>query len=317
MSSNSSSKGERTCSGERNNMGNQNLIGPINNDQSVSEAVSNISSPDYQDDDNLLSSKDLNMVLSDPSDSDSTILVSEAHHLREHRDHNRIVIQVKGAENQLNQGYIELKDSEDELAALTDDVSTALIDRVDREASPPISDDGSDVESLHSYHYSPKAVDIPSAVRLAKRLYGLEGFKKSDVSRHLSKNNDFSRAVAEEYLRYFTFEKISLDEALRKFLQQFSLSGETQERERVLVHFSKRFLDCNPGCFNSQDAVHTLTCAIMLLNTDLHGQSIVRRMTCSEFIENLAELNDGDNFPRDVLKYLYQAIKSNPLQWAL
>lgn len=55
-------------------------------------------------------------------------------------------------------------------------------------SSPPLSsEDDSDVESLHSFHYSPKAVDIPSAIRLAKRLYGLDGFKKSDVSRHLSK----------------------------------------------------------------------------------------------------------------------------------
>lgn len=65
-------------------------------------------------------------------------------------------------------------------------------------------------------------------------------------------SNDFSRAVAEEYLRYFDFDGLKLDEALRLFLQQFSLSGETQERERVLVHFSKRYLDCNPGSFNSQ-----------------------------------------------------------------
>lgn len=108
-----------------------------------------------------------------------------------------------------------------------------------------------------------------------------------------------------------------MDESLRQFLKQFALSGETQERERVLVHFSKRFLDCNPGTLNSQDAVHTLTCAIMLLNTDLHGQNIGRKMTCSEFIENLSELNDGENFPKDVLKHLYQAIKSHPLEWAL
>lgn len=65
------------------------------------------------------------------------------------------------------------------------------------------------------------------------------------------------------------------------------------------------------------DAVHTLTCAIMLLNTDLHGQNIGRKMTCSEFISNLAELNDGDNFPKDILKHLYQAIKDHPLEWAL
>lgn len=53
--------------------------------------------------------------------------------------------------------------------------------------SPTLSEDESDIESLHSFHYSPKAVDIPSAVRLAKRLYHLDGFKKTDVSRHLSK----------------------------------------------------------------------------------------------------------------------------------
>lgn len=65
-------------------------------------------------------------------------------------------------------------------------------------------------------------------------------------------SNDFNRAVADEYLKHFNFERLKLDEALRLFLKQFSLSGETQERERVLVHFSKRFLDCNPGAFNSQ-----------------------------------------------------------------
>lgn len=68
---------------------------------------------------------------------------------------------------------------------------------------------------------------------------------------------------------------------------------------------------------NSQDAVHTLTCAIMLLNTDLHGQNIGRKMTCSEFIENLSELNDGENFPKELLKQLYAAIKGAPLEWAV
>ena len=73
------------------------------------------------------------------------------------------------------------------------------------------------------------------------------------------------------YLQLFTFCHQSLDEALRKFLQQFCLTGETQDRERVLLHFSKRFLECNSSLrgptFQSHDAVHTLTCAIMLLNT--------------------------------------------------
>ena len=37
----------------------------------------------------------------------------------------------------------------------------------------------------------------------------------------------------------------------RGFLQALVLSGETQERERILYQFSKRFHHCNPGLFSS------------------------------------------------------------------
>ncbi|KAM9425808.1 uncharacterized protein KZ484_013685 [Pholidichthys leucotaenia] len=159
--------------------------------------------------------------------------------------------------------------------------------------------------------------DVAAAKRLAKRLFNLEGFRKSDVARHLSKNNDFSRMVAEEYLSFFNFSGLTLDQALRTFLRQFALMGETQERERVLSHFSRRYLDCNPKVIPSEDAVHTLTCALMLLNTDLHGQNIGKRMSCTQFIGNLEGLNEGQDFPRDLLKALYNSIKNQKLQWTL
>lgn len=84
------------------------------------------------------------------------------------------------------------------------------------------------------------------------RLYALDGFQKSDVSRHLSKNNEFSRTVAEEYLKHFDFEGAALDVALRRFLSAFQLTGESSERDRVLVHFSRRYLQSNPDSFSSQ-----------------------------------------------------------------
>ncbi|KAL1139695.1 hypothetical protein AAG570_006673 [Ranatra chinensis] len=313
-----------------------------------SEAVSNISSPDFQEEDSEIIARDLVMEVSDPSDSDSTLLVSETNqprcnnnssssaHNKDAQGEHRIVIQVKGPDKQIDNHNrsnsprgqpnrhasksnreAELYNSDAQNAGLVQLTEGAA--NLAKSISPPSagSEEDSDVDSLHSFHYSPKAVDMPSAERLAKRLYTLDGFKKSDVSRHLSKNNDFSRAVAEEYLKYFSFSGDTLDAALRKFLSQFSLTGETQERERVLVHFSKRYLESNPGIFSSQDAVHTLTCAIMLLNTDLHGQNLGRKMTCNEFIDNLSELNDGENFPREILKTLYQAIKNHPLEWAL
>lgn len=93
----------------------------IPGDMSLSEAVSNISSPDYQDQDDMFDTgrECPRMELSDPSDSDSTILVSEPCHKRaksnssysndqdsdvtlngEHNKDYRIVIQVKGPDKQ-------------------------------------------------------------------------------------------------------------------------------------------------------------------------------------------------------------------------
>ncbi|KAM5227789.1 PH and SEC7 domain-containing protein 4 [Ctenodactylus gundi] len=155
------------------------------------------------------------------------------------------------------------------------------------------------------------------AWNLASRLYHLEGFRKSEVAAYLQKNNDFSRAVAEEYVSFFQFGGQSLDHALRGFLQALVLSGETQERERILYQFSRRFYHCNPGVFPSVDAVHTLTCAIMLLNTDLHGQNIGKSMSCQQFITNLNGLQDGGNFPKELLKALYWSIRSEKLEWAV
>uniref|UniRef100_A0A7N6FFQ3 Pleckstrin and Sec7 domain containing a n=1 Tax=Anabas testudineus TaxID=64144 RepID=A0A7N6FFQ3_ANATE len=154
--------------------------------------------------------------------------------------------------------------------------------------------------------------DLQAAKRLAKRLYSLDGFKKSDVARHLSKNNEFSQMVAEEYLSNFNFTGLTIDQALRTLLTQFALMGETQERERVLIHFSRRYRQCNP-----ENSVHTLTCAVMLLNTDLHGNNVGKRMSCSQFISNLEGLNDGKDFPKDLLKTLYSSIKTEKLQWTI
>lgn len=55
----------------------------------------------------------------------------------------------------------------------------------------------------------------------------------------------------------------------------------------------------------------------MLLFHLLFYQNVGRKMTCNEFIDNLSDLNDGQDFPRDVLVSIYQSIKVEPLQWAL
>ncbi|XP_015420649.1 PREDICTED: PH and SEC7 domain-containing protein 3 isoform X2 [Myotis davidii] len=134
--------------------------------------------------------------------------------------------------------------------------------------------------------------NVEAAKRLAKRLYQLDRFKRSDVAKHLGKNNEFSRLVAEEYLKFFDFTGMTLDQSLRYFY-------------------------CNPDTIASQDGVHCLTCAMMLLNTDLHGHNIGKKMTCQEFIANLQGVNEGGDFSKDLLKALYNSIKNEKLEWAV
>uniref|UniRef100_A0A667Y7A1 SEC7 domain-containing protein n=1 Tax=Myripristis murdjan TaxID=586833 RepID=A0A667Y7A1_9TELE len=121
-------------------------------------------------------------------------------------------------------------------------------------------------------HMNGSGVDRETACRLAERLHKLDGIQRVDVVKYIDKDNDFSRAVGEEYLKFFDFTGQTLDQALRSFLKVVVLIGETQERERVLQRFASRFHQCNPDSFPSAGPVLTLTCALMLLNSDLHGQ---------------------------------------------
>nr|XP_046230849.1 PH and SEC7 domain-containing protein 4 isoform X2 [Scatophagus argus] len=161
------------------------------------------------------------------------------------------------------------------------------------------------------------AVDREMARRLAEQLYKLDGIQRVDVVKHLDKDNDFSRAVGEEYLKFFDFTGQTVDHALRSFLKVVVLIGETQERERVLQHFACHFHQCNPDSFSSSGSVLALTCAVMLLNTDLHGQNVGKSMSSSKFVSNLDGMNEGGNFSKDLLKSLYNSIKSEPLEWAV
>ncbi|XP_029625171.1 PH and SEC7 domain-containing protein 3 isoform X1 [Salmo trutta] len=166
-------------------------------------------------------------------------------------------------------------------------------------------------------HMNGGGLDREKACRLAERLYRLDGIYKTDVVKHLDKDNDFSRAVGEEYLKFFDFTGQRLDQGLRSFLRVVVLIGETQERERVLQHFSCRFQQCNPHTFSSSGEVLTLTCSVMLLNSDLHGQNVGKPMSVSSFLSNLDGMNEGENFSKELLKALYNSIKNEPLEWAV
>ncbi|KAF3849065.1 hypothetical protein F7725_015562 [Dissostichus mawsoni] len=112
--------------------------------------------------------------------------------------------------------------------------------------------------------------------------------------------NDFSRAVGEEYLKLFDFTGETLDHALRSFLKVVVLIGR-RRRESVCCSISPAASSSATHTFTSSESVLALTCALMLLNTDLHGQNVGKCMSSSKFVSNLDGMNEEENFSKDLL----------------
>ena len=65
--------------------------------------------------------------------------------------------------------------------------------------------------------------------------------------------------------------------------------------------------------FNSPDTVFVLSYAIVLLNTDLHSQALRpnKRMKREDFVRNLNGIDAGHNVDEDMLKGIYERIRSS------
>lgn len=90
----------------------------------------------------------------------------------------------------------------------------------------------------------------------------------------------------------------------RRLCSKLYLKAETQQVDRILEGFSRRFWDCNPvrpyvnasACdvilfLLSGDSywvgvVHAVTYSLLLLNTDLHVADITSRMSRTQFVRN-------------------------------
>ncbi|KRZ73793.1 PH and SEC7 domain-containing protein 3, partial [Trichinella papuae] len=173
--------------------------------------------------------------------------------------------------------------------------------------------DSDDAYSLNSAVL--RAGGLETARRLAKRLYQLDGFRPSDVYAHISKSDDFSMLVSQEYMKMFNFSGFRIDAALRCFLTYVLLSPDQMVSSDCvpLALFSQRYHKCNPCLFNSEDEILSLVCSLLALDLKLHaGNSKSCRITCHDFIESTSQA--GYIYSRDLLKKLYSSLKRNPLR---
>ncbi|BEI88238.1 uncharacterized protein CcaverHIS019_0109560 [Cutaneotrichosporon cavernicola] len=89
------------------------------------------------------------------------------------------------------------------------------------------------------------------------------------------------------YMQHFDMRGLKLDLAFRDLCAKLHLKAESQEIDRIIEGFSARFYDCNPNTvYGTPGVVHTVTGAMLMLNTDLHIADIQKHMSRADFVRN-------------------------------
>ena len=103
----------------------------------------------------------------------------------------------------------------------------------------------------------------------------------------LGEYGDEREIVRNAFMSLFDWSNQNILYALRGLCARIALKGESQQVDRVLDAFARRWCDCNPdNGFKSTDVVHTICYSVLLLNTDLHLADIEQKMTKSQFLRN-------------------------------
>ncbi|CAK5265616.1 unnamed protein product [Mycena citricolor] len=110
---------------------------------------------------------------------------------------------------------------------------------------------------------------------------------KEKIAEWLGGVASINKVALYHYLDFFDFSGLRLDMAFRRLCAKLFLKAETQQVDRILEQFSRRYWECNPGgAYGSANIVHAVSYSLLLLNTDLHVADLATRMSRSQFVRN-------------------------------
>ncbi|KAI0320783.1 hypothetical protein OF83DRAFT_498953 [Amylostereum chailletii] len=114
-----------------------------------------------------------------------------------------------------------------------------------------------------------------------------EFLAKEKIAEWLGGIGVVNKVALRYYMDRFDFGGLRLDLAFRRFCAKLFLKAETQQVDRILEEFSRRYWECNPGnLFGNPGVVHAVSYSLLLLNTDLHVADIATRMSKNQFVRN-------------------------------
>ncbi|CBF82711.1 Sec7 domain protein [Aspergillus nidulans FGSC A4] len=148
-------------------------------------------------------------------------------------------------------------------------------------------------EWKHAEDNADPPADVPSELpsskeeQLARRLFDSQDEYIGNEPAAAWLGSPDRAKIREAYMALFDWSNMNILTALRGLCLRLLLKGETQQVDRVLDAFSKRWCQCNPQHgFKAADVVHTICYSLLLLNTDLHLADIEQKMTKSQFVRN-------------------------------
>ncbi|KAI9027406.1 hypothetical protein CLU79DRAFT_697591 [Phycomyces nitens] len=150
---------------------------------------------------------------------------------------------------------------------------------------------------------------------LAYFLRSTQQLNKKSLGEYLGKPDNFE--LLQVFMRQFDFKGKRMDEALRIVLETFRLPGESQQIMRVSDTFADVFFEQKPPQIADNLAAQILAYSIIMLNTDQYNPQVRvshrGRMTLQEYMRNLREVNAGQDFSKEYLVYIYDAIRQNEI----
>ncbi|KAJ8474457.1 hypothetical protein ONZ45_g15942 [Pleurotus djamor] len=114
-----------------------------------------------------------------------------------------------------------------------------------------------------------------------------EFLAKEKIAEWLGGTGRINKLALHHYMNFFDFSNLRLDMAFRRMCAKLYLKAETQQVDRILEEFSRRYWDCNPSTvFGNSSVVHAVTYSLLLLNTDLHIAELTTHMSKNQFVRN-------------------------------
>jgi len=141
-----------------------------------------------------------------------------------------------------------------------------------------------------------------------------DNLNMTKIGDYLGENKPENLEVLKQFVDTFDFTQLQFDEAIRIFLSNFRLPGEAQKIDRIMEAFAKRYCECNPTVFPSPDSCYVLAFSLIMLNTDLHNNSIKKKMTKKDFIHNNRGIANGTDLPSAFLENLFDGIKKTEIK---